>query len=356
MSDAVPSFVLLDLTPDTILINDSTDLSWQTLRADSVVVNQGVGKLSDPAAGSLWLHPNANTSYRAIAYNDIGTDTGQVTVRVETPFEVDAEGGRYYRGEMGSGITAPEFRFRVLDAQGLPLRKPWMHFSVIEGDGVIVSDSVQPDANGAVLNDYTFSGNLGYGVVRAAVREIDSIEVNVRASVIRFGTDGQGQYVRFSDNYAAILALNGDPLSIDPDPRPDVLLNYADYENSLGVVFAVLDANDDNVIQESEGVIEVILTALFTEVQSPEGVGVGTSIHNVRTAYGTPDTSFYDAGDPPDIPPAWGLQYDTLGALFYASVVPPDSAIIEIHMYDPSLAAARQPAARRAGLDGGPRY
>lgn len=331
MSGAVPSIELFDLAEDTILIGDSTMLSWRSVRADSIVINNGLGRMPDADSGQTRVVPASTTTYRAIAYNLIGTDTAAVTARVEIPYAVNATYGLHYKGVMGGGIQDPDFWFRVVDQDGAALRKPWLYFSIVEGDGTLSADSALPDANGAILSDYIFDGQLGYGVVRALVPDIDTLDVKVRASVLRFGTDGQGQYVKLYDTYADVYALNGAPVRIDPDPRPEYEVNYAVYESTLGLVLVVFDLNNDNVVQDSEPVVSIIVNTVFAPV-SPEGVGVGSSIHAVRAAYGTPDNFFYDPSDPP----AWGMQYDSLGALLYASTTPPDSAIMEIHLWDPN--------------------
>ena len=333
MTGAIPNIESFVAHEDTILIGDSTVLSWQTLRADSIVINNGLGRMSDAASGQITAHPTTTTSYRAIAYNQIGTDTATASAHVEIPYAVNAVYGTHFKGVMGAGIAEPEFRFRVLDQAGVALRRPWLYFSVVAGDGTLLADSLLADANGAIINNYTFDGQLGYGVVRATVPGVDTLDVKVRASVIRFGADGQGQYVKLYDTYADVFALNGQPESIDPDPRPEQTINYVDYESTLGVVFVIYDTNNDNIVQDSESVVSVILASQFTGVTSLEGIGIGSSIHAVRAAYGVPDVFFYD----PSNPPAWGMQYDDLGALFYASTTPPDSSIIEIHLWDPTL-------------------
>jgi hypothetical protein len=332
MSGAVPNIESFVAHEDTILIGDSTVLSWQTLRADSIVINNGLGRMSNAVSGQITAHPTTTTSYRAIAYNQIGTDTATATARVEIPYTVNAVFATHFKGVMGAGIVEPEFRFRVLDQAGVALRRPWLYFSVVEGDGTLLADSVLPDANGAIINNYTFDGQLGYGLVRAIVPDVDTLDVTVRASVIRFGADGQGQYVRLWDTYADVFALNGQPVSIDPDPRPAYEINYVNYEVALGTVFVVLDLNNDNIVQNTEPVFEVILNSVFQETTA-EGIGVGTGKADVILAYGDPDVIEPDESDST----ALKMTYDSLGALFYVSTTPPDSAIIEIHLWDPTL-------------------
>jgi hypothetical protein len=137
MSGAVPVIETFRADEDTILIGDSTILSWQTLRADSIVINNGLGRMSDPDSADTTIYPIMTTSFRAIAYNAIGNDTANASVRVEIPYAVNAVYGNHYKGVMGGTIVSPEFRFRVLDQAGIALRRLCLYFSVIEGDGSI---------------------------------------------------------------------------------------------------------------------------------------------------------------------------------------------------------------------------
>jgi len=354
MSGAVPMIESFVLNEDTILIGDSTVMSWRTLRADSIVINNGVGRQNNADLGGIVLHPATSTSYRAIAYNQIGRDTATASVRVEIPYAVNAVYGNHFKGVMGTGIVEPEFRFRVLDQAGNALRTTRLYFSVVEGDGALLADSLLPDANGAIINNYTFGGQLGYGLVRATVPGVDTLDVKVRASVIRFGADGQGQYVRLSDTYADVFALNGTPVSID-HPEPDKPLYYVNYEQALGVVLVVYDLDNDGFVLGTEPVVEIIVNSVFQD-SAAEGIHIGSSIHDVRAAYGIPDSSFYSPPSPPNNPAAEGLKYVSLGALFYASYTPPDSATIEIHLWDPTPPAPLGAAGKTvpAGYSGQP--
>ncbi len=329
MSGAVPVIESFGLSEDTLLVGDSAILSWKTIRCDSFVVNNGTAHVADKDSGSVVVKPTSSQTFTAVAYNHIATDTSTAALRIEIPYQISAVNGLYYKGTMGSGITAPPLDFRVLDQQGNSLRRPWLLFSVVDGDGTLSADSARSNSNGVVSNNYLFSGQKGYGQIRAMLRGIDTVDVKARASVIRLGADGQGQFVRFSDAYADVFAWNGSPASIDVDP--DYWRNFANYEAALGVVVAIRDVNQNSTIDSNEPVESIILNTVFNRT-TPEGIGVGSSIQAVRSAYGTPDSLFYD----PTAPPAWGMRYDALGALFYASTNAPDSAIIEIHLWDPT--------------------
>ena len=345
MTGAMPRIDQFSLTPDTILLADSTLLSWTTTRTDSLVINAGIGKVGTASSGSQYLHPTTSTAYLAIAYNNIGTDTAEVTSRVEAPETISAELGLHYKGTMGGGLEQPLPNFFVSDNDGVPLTLPLINFTLAAGDGTIEIDSAVPGSDAVVVNDYAFDGDLGYGVIRAMVRDIDTIDVNVRASVLRFGTDAQGQYIRASDLYSDVLALNGTPEQVDNDPT--YWLNYAVYESALGLVLVVEDDNQDLAIQESEPVHEIIVNSLFSEV-SPEGVGLGSTIATVRSAFGATSSEFYDPGDAVN-DPTWVLVYNDIGALFYCDRTAPDSSVVEIHFSD--IVSGGTAASKTAGLE-----
>ncbi|MCP4548447.1 MAG: hypothetical protein GY835_18475, partial [bacterium] len=215
MDGAVANISELNLSSSIILIGDSTRLNWKTERADSVVVDNGVGRLNPADSGSLWLTPASSAAYRAIAYNNIGRDTVDVTVTVENPTAVVAADGAYHKGTMGSGTLIPPLEFRAEDAQGGVLTLPWIHLALTDGDGALTPDSLQ----GIGTASYTFSGSQTTAVVQALVRDVDTTEAHLRTNAIVPGAGGQGQYVLFGDPYYAVLALNGNPSSIDEDPN-----------------------------------------------------------------------------------------------------------------------------------------
>jgi hypothetical protein len=331
MNGAIPVIEEFGLSEDTILTGDSTALLWRTIRADSIVINNGATHIADADSGGVIIKPTVSATLRAIAYNEIGADTATATVRVEIPYQVSSINGLYYKGTFGGGIILPGLTLQILDQASKPLIRPWLKFSVVEGDGTLSADSVLPGSGGIIFNDYEFDGQLGYGLVRAFVPGIDTIELKVRTSVIRFGADGQGQYVKLYDNYTDIVGLNGQPASVD-HPEIDKPLYYINYESALGVVPIVLDVDEDGSLENEDPIVEIILNTVYTGT-TLEGISVGSSIGAIRSAYGTPDVLIPDPADPTH---ALEMIYNTMGALFYLSKVTADSSTFEIHLWDPT--------------------
>ena len=337
MNGAIAEINHLGLTPLLFLTGDSTHLTWKTSRADSIVVDNGVGKLTPVDTGGLWLKPAVSTTYRAIAYNNIGRDTVIVAASVEVPVRVVAGNGAYYKGIMGSDSLEPTLGFHVEDAQGIPVTLPWIYLSLIEGDGDLTPDSLK----GFEVANYDFSGSMTHAVVEAMVRDVDTTEVNIRTNAIVPGAGGQGQYVLFGDPYSAVLSLNGNPSSVDEDPN--VWLNYAVYETTLGVVFLILDDNQSTTAEETEPVIGVIFTSNFTGAKTADSIGIGSTIDEVRAVYGIADTTYYDDQEPV----AQAFIYRDEGLTFYTTVTG-DSTVFELHVVEPD-GGSRAPATT-AGL------
>jgi len=293
MSGAMPVIDVFAVAEDTILIADSTALNWSTTRTDSIILLQGASAARTQLAlsGTRVIKPAEDILYRGIAYNDIGTDTAQVSVRVENPVTIEATYGTYFYGEMGGGVLSPEFSFRALDAALRPLRLPWINFELLDGDGTLAADSGRP-ATGSFTQGYQFDGASGYALLRAFVRGIDTVDVKLRASTLRFGDISQGQYVTLFDKYSDVLALNGAPPGgVDPDPN--YYINYAVYEATLGIVIAVTDANQNNAADSDEPVYEIFVNTIFDKTTA-ENIGIGSTIAEVTTAYGDADTTWYD--------------------------------------------------------------
>lgn len=345
MSGAVPAITTFTVDEDTIVVGDSVLISWATVRTDSLIL-QGVGTLTPVASGTRRLTPATGSTYRAIAYNLYGRDTAVVQIRVEVPTTVQAINGLYYKGAMGTSTQTPQIRFQVTDNAAFPLYKVWMHFRIVEGDGTLSADSAQAEASGSSPIAYGFTGDMTHATVRAFVPGVDTVNVSVRASTIRAGADGQGQYVLFGDDFGAVKALNGQPISVEADPS--YWINYANYEASLGVVVMIEDANTNNEASDDEPVVGVIMNTIYTGT-SAGGWGIGSLISQVVTENGPADLVEFD----PTPPAAYRYQWNALGLTVYTTTETEEASrtIIEIHVYDVSSGASRISAPRQAVLD-----
>ncbi|MFN7922819.1 MAG: OmpA family protein [Bryobacteraceae bacterium] len=75
-----PQIVQFSASPVQIVEGDSSTLTWRVMGANTVTIDQGIGKV-DPN-GSQKVTPANNTVYTLTATNDFGTSTMQATVEV----------------------------------------------------------------------------------------------------------------------------------------------------------------------------------------------------------------------------------------------------------------------------------
>ena len=335
MSALAADIVSFKIISDTVVIGDSSLVGWRTIRSDSIVIDQGIGKVSPTDTGQFPIFLSNTLTYRAVAYSIYGNDTVLINVRVKKPTVVRTLTSAYYKGLMGSSTLSPALKFAVADAQSVFLDNLWIDLRLLQGDGVIIpADSALTNSSGLADVSYNFSGQLGHAVITANFRNIDTVDVFLRANTLIPGIGGQGQYMFFTESFSNIKNYNGNPELIEDDPRPNVTVVYAVYEETKKVVFSILDVNDDGIAQDNEEILAVQLT-LGYPYKTKDSIGVGSTYNDVKAAYGPPDLVEYD----PFPPPALVFYYDALGMIFFTDTVtgnPVDTneTVFEIHMHD----------------------
>ncbi len=236
---------------------------------------------------------------------------------------LNSVGGFYYKAVMGA---VNNIEFSVGSPDKVPMTGSWVHFNIIIGDGSLVNDSVQVDANGKATCQYNFDGVLGHAELQALVRNVDTTTVTLRASTLIPGVTGQGQYILMEDRYEDIKNFNGTPLSVDVDPTSWIL--YAVYESNLGVVFVMEDINRDSTLTDSSHVLGIIVNTVYTGKTS-DSLGIGSTMGEVGAVYGGTN-EVYD----PTPPPAYSYKFPSSGLTFWAdtSAVFIDRVVFEIHL------------------------
>lgn len=78
-----PPEVTFAADPQSILLGESSTLSWATTHADSVTIDQGVGSVA--VSGSLVVSPQETTTYTLTAEGPGGTTTESISVTVTIP-------------------------------------------------------------------------------------------------------------------------------------------------------------------------------------------------------------------------------------------------------------------------------
>lgn len=344
MIGAMPVIVSFEASPDTIVIDNQMQLSWQTLRTDSLVI-AGVGSINPQSETSRLVQPALSGTYRAIAYNAIGRDTADVSYWVEDPASIQVPGGQYVG--VPNSLISPEtvnIQLFVVDSLGRVLRKTPVRVLLMAGDGAIqntVGDSLLPDGSGAITITYAFTGILGHARIGVGAYSATPIVLEVRRNALLFGQ--QAQYIRLGEPWGTARVFNGTPLSIDVDPQYCQL--YANYEATLGVVPIIQDVVCDELADPAEPILGVIVNTVY-QGRTPEGIGIGSTAAQLTAAYGPPDTLEFD----PRPPAAWMYMYNDLSAIFFTDTVSA-RPIIEIHLF-PAPApggTAKLPSVQRAG-------
>ncbi|MDH3889679.1 MAG: hypothetical protein OEV49_01230 [candidate division Zixibacteria bacterium] len=226
------------------------------------------------------------------------------------PTGVMAVNGQVYKGVMGgSGLDQP-LQFGVKNSSGSFVVDQWIHFSLLEGDGSISADSIKSGSDGLVTLEYNFSGNMGHATIRAIARNLDTLEVYLRADLLVPGDHGQGQYVLLDDTYGDIVDFNGPPVSLDVFPGAEILV--ANYEATMGVVFVIYDTDTNGVIEATSPIFSIIVVdSVYPQPPSGatmsaryegttiDGLGIGSHWWNeFIPIYGFPDFVIVDNSDP----------------------------------------------------------
>ncbi|MCH7947389.1 MAG: hypothetical protein IIC66_06270 [candidate division Zixibacteria bacterium] len=242
--------------------------------------------------------------------------------------------GNFFKAVMGDTITDRSLNFAVRDKDSKNLPEQWLYFDLLSGDGTLSADSIKTDANGIAHLTYAFDSLLGHAEIQFLARDIDTSQIQIRANTLVPGIGGQAQYILFEETYLDCKNYNGQPNSVDDDPRPEYIIVYANYESSLHVVFVIDDRDLSNTAEDSSQVLTIILTSGYTG-KTKDSIGIGSTLNEIKAVYGPPDSIFFDAAQPP----ALGVVYGSEGLLFFIDTVTPgtvdtNTAAFEIHMDD----------------------
>ena len=250
------------------------------------------------------------------------------------PDKVLSVNGYYFKAVMGDTITDRPLNFAVEAGNNAIFPDKWLYFDLLSGDGTLSADSIKTDSTGIAHLTYAFDSLLGHAEIQFLARDIDTSQIQIRANTLVPGIGGQAQYILFEETYLDCKNYNGQPNSVDDDPRPEFIIVYANYESSLHVVFVIDDRDLSNTAEDSSQVLAVILTSGYTG-KTKDSIGIGSTLSEIKAVYGQPDSIFFDAGQPP----ALGIVYGSEGLLFFIDTVTPgtidtNTAAFEIHMDD----------------------
>ncbi len=81
-ADSPPVINYFGADPDRIVVGETTILRWDIMNASNVIIQPGIGKVTQ--AGNKSLSPSSTTSYQLVASNSNGTVTSTIPITVQT--------------------------------------------------------------------------------------------------------------------------------------------------------------------------------------------------------------------------------------------------------------------------------
>jgi len=247
--------------------------------------------------------------------------------------KVIAINGIYYKGTMGSNVLDKKLQFVVTDSEGKYIPDKQIQLYQFDGDGSIPKSTIT-DSTGIAEFTYGFSGTES--VARLLLRADDSLdlEIHIRADALIPGAGGQGSYALFTDRYSDVKNFLGQPVNVDIIPGDHEIM-YATYESTLGVVVMLYDRDLDKTVYDTSSVYGVIVNSIYdVTTQSSPPIGIGSTLDEIRSAYGAPDTIYFEMPRPEII-----VRYSSLPAVFYChwTFGMPDTLLEEIHFIEPQI-------------------
>jgi len=246
--------------------------------------------------------------------------------------KIIAINGVYYKGTMGSNVLDKKLQFAVTDGEGNYISNQVIQLAQFDGNGSIPS-STRTNSTGIAEFEYEFSGTES---VARILLQVDTIrlEIHIRADALIPGAGGQASYVLLSDRYSGVKNFLGNPAIVDIVPGDHPII-YANYESALGVVVMLYDQDLDKTVYDTSSVYGVIVNTIYDgQTQTTPPIGIGSTLNELRTAYGDPDEI---NNTPPR--PATEVRYYALPAAFYChwQIGMTDTLIEEIHFLRPKM-------------------
>ena len=152
----IPPTVDIDVTPATIQLGNSAIISWNATRADTCVIEPGIGNVD--VNGSVQVSPDATTTYTITATGSGGTTTDSVTISVYPPpsfSETDISPGDPAPGDnFGQSVSLSE----DYSAIGAPKDSDGGYYSgsvyIFKRDGSSLTQQTKLTAGDAAAYDY----------------------------------------------------------------------------------------------------------------------------------------------------------------------------------------------------------
>ncbi|MBU8932705.1 MAG: hypothetical protein KOO62_01740 [candidate division Zixibacteria bacterium] len=333
MFSAAAEIIDVAFFPLRVVADQTSTLSWKTIRADSLVIDQGVGRVDDPDLGNVIISPVQGAWYRVIAYSVYGNDTAMIWLTLSSRSAIEPLNGLYFKGIMEDSTTHLPMQFAVVDDSGHYLINQQIQLSLVAGDGSLDPRSILTDSTGVTEFTYGFTGNYNRALIRLNITGIPSVYADIRTDALVPGAYGQTQYILFDDTYEQVVAFNGQPASVDTYEGHSIM--YVNYESTLGVVVMLYDRDQDRQLYDTSSVYGVIVNTSYQgQTNTTPPIGVGSSLADLRAVWGDPSRLYYE-----EPRPAIVIGYDSIFTTFYGhwEIGMTDTLVEEIHFIEPLI-------------------
>ncbi len=247
--------------------------------------------------------------------------------------KIIALNGVYYKGTMGSNVLDKKLQFAVTDGQGNYIPDKQIQVHQFDGDGTIPRSIMTDSITGIAELTFGFSGSESTARILLQADDTLRVEIYIRADALIPGGGGQGSYILLTDRYSDVKNYLGDAPSVDIFQDHPII--YANYEDTLGVVVMLYDLDLDQTVYDTSSVYGVIVNSIYdTKTNTTPPIGIGSTLDELRTAYGTPDEIFHENPRPATV-----VKYISLPAAFYChwQIGMADTLIEEIHFIEPQI-------------------
>jgi len=264
-----PPTVNLSADPETVLLGESSTLTWSSIDADSATIDQGIGSV--PVNGLITVSPTETTTYTITVTGPGGTASAQALVMVESAVEPQPEGSF---GEQYEDLVPPDATIEAYDAR---------RFSVVTGLVRDLDDLPVADVSVTIL------GHLEYGTAQTDAEGRFSIPVEGGGAItVVYQEDGlltvqRKVHVPWNDiAIAETIQMTAEdpestPLTFDGDPGTVVTHRSTEVTDEFGSRSCSMVFTGDNMAYEVDAEGNVIqqlttITTRATEYTTPESM------------------------------------------------------------------------------------
>src|SRR5262249_42452936 len=129
---AAPSIPVFAASPSTIIVGNSSQLSWTVGNGTTVTIDQGVCADCDNPSGTHNVSPGSTVTYTLTAENSGGQTSAQATVTVNPPLTCGADSNMTFSSIGGDDCRGT---YTTIGGSTITLPSNWSNTNTIEVTG-----------------------------------------------------------------------------------------------------------------------------------------------------------------------------------------------------------------------------